>query len=727
MRRVKFLVGILLACVCFCSACGSTNPDRDKPIDQPEVIEYMESDDLNEARAGIYNKFAIPEGNRLKLPDIFGDNMIVQRDKPIRVWGVAPAGEKVTVRLRESGTGKSVVARGVYACENNTFLVELPALQVSEKVYELVVECGASQRKFENVLVGEVILASGQSNMPVALCETYEWEEIAEQAKNDRVRFYVPGVLAAEDNQYEYCPQLLISRGTTTGWVLGNDATFSGIGAASAVAYSAAIQLYELFRAEGKNIPVGVLSLPVGGTGIAAWIPRYTAEEDKDFKRVLSSSYLPFKEDGSKMHYTDFSALFNYKIAPVVNYNIGGVLWYQGETDAGNADLYREALERLIVSWGTEFRFEEGAMPIVMCQLAPFNTGAYENTTTAIVAFNRVFSENAAKRPQTRSAVAIYDCRLEYKKGDEATIHTRYKKEVGERMGKAYYDVAVKNGAAPQYRSPQMLSVTASGNKLLVKFSSAGTGLTSSNGLPLTGFAVAGEDETMYAAEAEVVAPDTVEVYSRHVQSPRYCAYAYSSLNMQANLVNGEGQAALPFVYSKNELPDAKNYCQHDYLACDRLQVWRYFPVRTENGQMVYEADYAPLYRGTNCTFSLNAENALRGNCLNVIAEPGAILSVPLNYPYDVHQFNRFETLSVCVKGDLSLREVSISSGKNTIVLTPTNSETAGNGYTRYLFSLHNVALNGIPDENYRYAAWLDSIDFSLDAGNGFIDEMELF
>ena len=149
MRRVKFLVGILLACVCFCSACGSTNPDRDKPIDQPEVIEYMESDDLNEARAGIYNKFAIPEGKRLKLPDIFGDNMIVQRDKPIRVWGVAPAGEKVTVRLRESGTGKSVVARGVYACDNNTFLVELPALQVSEKVYELVVECGASQRKFE--------------------------------------------------------------------------------------------------------------------------------------------------------------------------------------------------------------------------------------------------------------------------------------------------------------------------------------------------------------------------------------------------------------------------------------------------------------------------------------------------------------------------------------------------------------------------------------------------
>ena len=60
-------------------------------------------------------------------------------------------------------------------------------------------------------------------------------------------------------------------------------------------------------------------------------------------------------------------------------------------------------------------------------------------------------------------------------------------------------------------------------------------------------------------------------------------------------------------------------------------------------------------------------------------------------------------------------------------MLTPTNSETAGNGYTRYLFSLHNVALNGIPDENYRYAAWLDSIDFSLDAGNGFIDEMELF
>ena len=731
MKKIwgRLLLPILLAATvsgCGRTAVGSGEKESEKQSEREVAVEYMQSESLNENRMGLYNKFDIPEVKSMKLADIFGNNMVLQRNKPVRVWGVAPAGEKVTVRLKESASGKEVAAAGVYAAEDDTFLVELPAREASETAYELTAECGAVLRRYENVLFGEVVLATGQSNMQVALCETYEWDELAAAATNGLLRFYAPGILAADDNTYGYRPQLFTPKGTAAEWTLGTDATYSGIGAVSAIAYSAATEIFRLFREEGKTVPVGVLSLPVGGTGIACWLPRYAAEEDSDFKRVLSGGYLPYKTDGSTIHYIDFTALFNYKIAPVVNYNIGGTLWYQGETDAGNADMYRAALEKLITSWGEEFRFGEEGMPFVMSQIAPFNTGAYENTTTAIVAFNTVFSENAATK-STRSAVAIYDCRLEYELGDGATIHTRYKKEVGERMGKSYFNVAVKGGAADGLGSPEMVSVTPSGNKLIVKFSSVGEGLWSKDGLPVTGFAVAGADGNMIAAEAEITAPDTVELTSRRVEEPLWCTYAYSSLNMRSNLVNSENCAALPFAYTNGVLTDSRNYCQHEYLSCDVLKAWRFLPVVIENGQPVYKAGYVPLFTAENAVFSSDRDDALRGNCLRIEAESGAALSIPLDYPYDVHQFNRFTRFAFCVKGETAVGEVTVVVGDRRIVLTKETEESAGNGYTRYVFLLREVTADGAAQSDYRYPDRLSRLEISLGEGTGYIDEMELF
>lgn len=685
----------------------------------------MESDGINDYRAGLYNKFAIPSTARLKLPDVFGDNMVFQREKPIRIWGVAPASSKVAIRLYEEGVKKSVASAGVVVAEDGTFIAELPAMPASLRTYRLEIENGATLRKYENIKIGEVIIATGQSNMQVEAYDTYEWDELAANATNDNLRFYAPGVLNGVDDKYEAVPQLFINRGNTESWTLGTDTARSKLGFVSAIGYSAAVKAYELFKADGNEMPVGLMSLPVGGTSIVCWLPRYAAETDDAFKRLLAGDYRPYVE-GSTSNYIDFAALFNYKIAPVVNYNIGGILWYQGETDAGKKEMYEAALEKLIVTWGNEFRFENGEMPFVMSQIAPWNTGTYNNETTAIVAFNTVFSDNAATRP-TRSAVAIYDCRLEYERGDLATIHTRYKKTVGERMGMAYYNVAVKGGSVDAYASPELESVTKSGCKLVVKFKNVGDGLSSKDGLPVNGFAIGSSDGNLYNAVAEITAPDTVEISNRNISDPEFCSYAYSSLNMHANLVNSEGFAALPFVYSPGKvLTNAQIFCQHDYLTFDRDEIWRYFPPRTEAGQQVFEADYVDLYTGENCTAALTDSDALRGKALGVTANGGATVTIPLGNPYDVHQFGRFGTFSVCAKG-IDVTSVYIIDGNDKIVLTLKSTEDAGNGYTRYIFDLHNVTVNGTPDASYAYKDWLDSLVIEVGEGTGLLDEADLF
>ena len=715
---------LLCAFVLTLTACGGEKPHDNKPQEDILITRYEESYGVNDER-NYYYSFDLPEKvTRLKMPDIFGDHMVFQQNKPMRIWGLAPADSKIEVRLYNEETNENVAACGVISAADHSFVCELPARAASFTSYRLKITCGTVERVYSDVLIGEVFLASGQSNMQVIVGETYEGEELLSSANNDKIRVYNPAILPNQgDNTYSYRLQLETPNGTD-GWSMGNDATTYGMYSVSAVGYSCALQLFEELNRDGQ-IPVGFLNLPVGGTSVKSWLPRSAVEENAALKRALGASYLTYDEDKT-LNYGEFTALFNAKIAPVVNFNISGMIWYQGETDEGAADMYRLAIESLITAYGTEFRFEEGKMPVVMCHIAPFNTGAYENIVTKTVQFNAIFDETEQKSPETRAVVALYDSDLRYMMGDYATIHPRVKELVGRRCGKALYSIACTNGGVDGYDSPSYLSSYEENGSLFVRFADCGEGLFCDG--ELKGFAVAGADKKFYAATAEILSTDTVKLSSEYVAEPKYCSYAYSNLNMKSNLKNKQGFAARPFC-NADGVSSLNYYCQHDWLDCDGLTAWRYLPSALQaDGSTLYQAKDVDLYRTDKVDLSVNKSEAVRGGCLQAqITGEGASVAVILDYPYDVHQFNRFTSFSVYVKSETAALVRVEAVGNEAAVLSPIGTSLSENGYIRYDFSLENVTVNGTSEEGYSFEAWLKELRFVFSGtGTAYIDEMSL-
>ena len=721
---MKKYVAVFLLCVCLFSAVACGNPSETSEDEHSEIMitEYEENYGINDERNYYYSLELPAQVSGLKMPDIFRDNMMFQQNRPIRVWGLAPAGAKVEVRLYDQATGKNLEAIGVISAEDHSFVCELPARAASFTEYRLKVTCGSTERSYSDILIGEVFLASGQSNMQVVVGETYEGASLLSAADNEMIRVYNPAILPNQgDDTYSYRMQFETPKGTSA-WIKGDDPSTYGLYSVSAVAYSCALQLFEELN-QNAQVPVGFLNLPVGGTSIRAWLPRYAAEDDPELKMLLGSAYLPYREEET-LHYGDFTALFNSKIAPVINFNIGGMIWYQGETDEGAVDMYRLAIEKLIQSYGKEFRFENGEIPFVMCHIAPFNTGAYENITTKTVQFNVVFDETERRSPQTRAVVALYDTDLRYQMGDLATIHPRVKETVGRRCGKALCSLLGRG--AEGYDSPSLLSASAEGGNLYLRFDDCGEGLTCEG--ELKGFAVAGADKKFYAARAEIVSQDTVRLSCEYVPEPQYCSYAYSSLNMKANLKNRQGFAVRPFC-NADGVPADSYYCQHDWLDCDDLTAWRYLPgVRGEDGSMIYEAGEMDLFRTDGADLALDGDSSLSGSCLRAeTTRTESSISAILNYPYDIHQFNRFTSFSVCCKSDaVSLLRVEIE-GDETAVLTLIDTEEEENGYTRYNFSLNKVLIQDLLREGYDYPAVLTELRLVF-SGTGviYIDAMSL-
>lgn len=722
----KFITAFLLCALLFTvAACGGApdNPEK-KPPEEIVITQYEECYGINDGR-NYYYSFDLPTTvSRLKLPDIFGDHMMFQQNKPIRIWGLAPADSKVEVRLYDEATGNNLAAVGVISAADHSFICELPAQPASFQTYRLKITCGTTERVYSDILVGEVFLASGQSNMQVVVGETYEGKELLDAANNDKIRVYNPSILPNQgDNTYSYRMQLETPNGTD-GWAKGDDASLYGMYGVSAIGYSCALQMFEELN-ENAQVPVGFLNLPVGGTSIRSWLPRYAADENAKLKTALGAGYLPYDEEKT-LNYGEFTSLFNAKIAPVVNFNINGMIWYQGETDEGAVNMYQLAIESLIECYGKEFRFEQGKMPIVMCHIAPFNTGAYENVITKTVQFNVVFDQTEKKSPETRAVVALYDSDLRYLMGDLATIHPRVKELVGRRCGKALFSLACTKSGVNGYDSPSYLSASSESNSLLVRFANCGEGLVCSG--EIKGFALAGADKKFYAAKAEIVSADTVKLTCEYVAAPQYCSYAYSNLNMKSNLKNKEGFAVLPFC-NADSVSSINYYCQHDWLDCDSLTAWRYLPGKVqEDGSTLYEAKDVDLYRAENATISIDKANALNNFCLKAeVSQDAAAVAVVLDYPYDVHQFNRFSSFSVFVKSNsVSLDRIEIQ-GEEIVSLSLLQTSVMDNGYTRYDFSLKNVKAESSTREGYIYPAWLTALRLVFSGtGTVYIDEMSL-
>lgn len=475
----------------------------------------------------------------VKVAPVFGDHMVFQRDLPVPVWGTADAGERVTVSA--GGHEASATADG-----SGKWATKLPALKTSADPVEVTVsgDKGGEKVTFKDVLVGEVWIASGQSNMEWIVRNSKDFEQEKASADYPQIRmFTVQKAVAAEPTT-----ELKGDWKVTTPENVGN---FSAVG------YFFARELHKQL-----GIPIGIIHTSWGGTPAESWAEASALESRDSLKpigtrwRQQAATYTQrqaqwqqqaeqAKAEGKRPPNppTDPqkdpwrpSGLYNAMIAPLVPYAVRGSIWYQGESNAGRAYQYRELLPAMIGTWRKAWGRSAEEFPFLIVQLANFTDPPKEPGDSDWAELREAQSMTAAQ-PGNGIALAI-DI------GEAKDIHPKNKQEVGRRLALvALHDVYGKTDLA--YSGPAYDSMKVDGDAVRLTFKHA-DGLAAKGGDALKGFAVAGEDHQWHWADAKVEGNQVV-VHSDEVKHPVAVRYAWANNPEGANLVNGAGLPASPF------------------------------------------------------------------------------------------------------------------------------------------------------------------------------------
>jgi sialate O-acetylesterase len=443
------------------------------------------------------------------LPSVIGSNMVLQRDRELPIWGWADAGEEVTVTF--SGARQSTQAGA-----DGKWSVKLPAMKASSTPAELTI-AGKNTVRLDNILVGEVWLCSGQSNMEWTVqVSDNPTEEIA-AADHPRIRHIkIPHTPADK-------PQ---SNVKSNGWEVCTPKT---VPAFTAVGYYFALNLQKEL-----DVPIGLIGSNWGGTRIEPWTTPDGFKAVPALKGIADKlDEFPSKNAKGEINHQTPLALYNGMIAPLVPYAIRGALWYQGESNNGEGMLYAEKMKALITGWRKLWNDE--SLPFYFVQLAPFNYGNDKSGVNLAGIWEAQTASLAI--PHTGMAVTV-DI------GNIKDIHPRNKQDVGKRL--ALWALAKNYGKSDLvYSGPLYESMSVEGNKVRLKFKHLGGGLVARDGKPLSWFAVAGEDRKFVPALATIEG-DTVVVHAAEVSSPVAVRYGWHQ-TAEPNLSNKAGLPASPF------------------------------------------------------------------------------------------------------------------------------------------------------------------------------------
>lgn len=480
----------------------------------------------------------------VKLPAIFGSHMVLQRDQKDRVWGWAEPGEEVAVEI--AGQHKSAKAS-----PDGSWHVILDPLPAGGP-HTMLVQ-GKNRIRFDDILVGEVWICSGQSNMQWNVGSAYDADLEIRAAKYPSIRLItVPNVGAHEPH-----------KDFSGHWTACTPETVGGF---SAVGYYFGRQLYQTL-----GIPIGLINDSWGGSACEAWIrpdvlaadPTYGpllanwAEFDKNYPKAKedykakhaaweelakkaraegkSPPPQPFNPDWMAYGNSRPGNIYNGVLKPTIGYGIRGVIWYQGESNAGRAYQYRDLFPLMIKSWRDEWGL--GDFPFYWVQLADFMAESSEPRESAWAELREAQTMTLSKLPHTGEAVII-DI------GEGKDIHPRNKRDVGLRL--ARWALAKDYGIPVAHQSPTFKSMEKKGNKLVLTFDHVGGGLRTFDVGEARGFAIAGDDRKFVNARAEVTPPNRITVWSDKVADPVAVRYAWAD-NPVCNVYSFEGLPATPF------------------------------------------------------------------------------------------------------------------------------------------------------------------------------------
>ncbi|MDX1962045.1 MAG: sialate O-acetylesterase [Pirellulales bacterium] len=428
----------------------------------------------------------------VRLPRLLSEHAVLQRDKPIRIWGWADPGEEVTVSLADKSARVTTTAEG-------TWLLELPALSAGGP-HELRVQ-GKNLLTVPDILIGEVWVCSGQSNMEWVVVKTKNEAVEKAAAKFDKMRLMtVPKLETAEpqaDAQVE--------------WRVCNPQTVSYF---SGVAYFFGREIHQKL-----DVPVGLIVSAVGGTRIEPW----TNREGVDLVPQLTGKDPP----------PDGQYLYNGMINPLHPLNIRGFIWYQGEGNVGDGMIYRYRMEALIRGWRKAWRDDE--LPFYYVQIAPLNWGG-----KPVDVHPQLWEAQTAALEIPHTGMAVTNDIA----GHVGDAHPRNKKDVGIRL--ALWARTFTYGEKDLvYSGPLYQSHEVENNAIRLKFRHVHGGLTSRDGKPLTWFTIAGEDQKFHPATAEIDG-ETIVVKSDLVPRPVAVRFGWHQI-AEPNLMNKEGLPAPSF------------------------------------------------------------------------------------------------------------------------------------------------------------------------------------
>lgn len=473
------------------------------------------------------------------LPEVIGSHMVLQRDQKLPIWGWAAPGESVTVALGDNKATSKANAQGQWR-------VDLKPMKAGGPV-EMTIK-GENEIKLTNILIGEVWIGSGQSNMQWSVQASANAQEEISAATQPKIRlFSVPLV-----------PSGTPATHINASWVECSPATVPN--------FSAVLYYFGRDLQGALDVPVGLINTSWGGTRIEPWIPPVGFASQDGLENELTTiraqqaafstaikSRLP--EIKSWVAAAEKAAaageqlpeppqmpahplnsngqptgLYNGMIHPLVPFAIRGAIWYQGESNRGQGMHYHTLMKGLIQGWRDVWN--QGEFPFLYVQLAPYRYGAPETALpeiweaqTATLAF-----------PNTGMAVTT-DI------GNTGDIHPTNKQDVGKRL--ALWALAKTYGKDVVYSGPLYESMTVDLDQAQLKFKFTGDGLVSRDGQPLTWFSIAGEDKKFVPATA-TISGDTVIVRSDKVNNPVAVRFGWHEL-AEPNLSNKNGLPASPF------------------------------------------------------------------------------------------------------------------------------------------------------------------------------------
>jgi sialate O-acetylesterase len=481
----------------------------------------------------------------VKVPAIFGSHMVLQRDQKDRIWGWADPGEEVTVKL----AGQEKTAK---AGADGSWQVVLDPLPAGGP-HTLTIQ-GKNTVRLDDVLVGEVWICSGQSNMQWSLASTKDADLEIITARYPRIRLISVPQIGTQEPQKDF-------RGKWQPCLPETAARFSAVG-----------YLFGRRLHQALDVPVGLINDAWGGSACEAWIRRDVLAADEKYGPLLKRwEQLEKNLPNAKAEYETKRAewrkeadkakaegkrarrppdnpddqmrgnarpgnIYNGVLKPTIGYGIRGVIWYQGESNAGRAYQYRDLFPLMIKSWRDEWG--QGDFPFYWVQLADFMAETPEPKESAWAELREAQTMTMSKLPKTGEAVII-------DAGEGQDIHPRNKQDVANRL--ARWALALDYGVpAVAYQSPTYKSMQKQDKKIVVTFDHVGGGLKPFDVAEPRGFAIAGGDRKFVWAKARVTGPATVEVWSDQVADPAAVRYAWAD-NPVCNLFSAEGLPATPF------------------------------------------------------------------------------------------------------------------------------------------------------------------------------------